>query len=54
MQGILEMLVEDIDHAVAESPEQKQGRDEHEGHEQVFSIGRFEHLRRFHTASSSS
>jgi hypothetical protein len=42
------MLVEDVDHTVAETPQQEQRGDEHERQEQVLAVGRLEHLGELH------
>ena len=42
VQRVLEVLVQDVDHAVTEAPEQEQGSHQGEGDEQVLSVLRGE------------
>jgi hypothetical protein len=39
VQLFLEVLVHHVDHAVAESPQEKEGGDEDEGEDQAFAVG---------------
>jgi hypothetical protein len=48
MQLLLEMLVHDIDHTVAEAPQQKQGADQSKSHEVITTICGAEKGGRFH------
>jgi hypothetical protein len=48
MQCILKMLVEDVDHAVAKTPQQKQRGNKQERYKQVLTVFRLEHLGELH------
>ena len=42
VQRVLKMLVQDVNHAVAKAPQQKQRGDQRKGDEEVFAVGRAE------------